>query len=203
MSTSLPILETPRLELRRFEMADAKEIQRLAGDSRIADTTLRIPHPYEDGMAEAWIAHQAETAGPLTELVLAIVRKEDSALLGAIGLAGITGTEAELGYWVGVPYWNRGYCSEAGLAVLEYAFFALRLQRVHADHFKRNPASGRVMEKLGMKRDLNAKKNLVKDNPIPLVRNSKRRRAKSSDFRSVFLIGNPSIIPLDSPFPSP
>jgi len=53
------------------------------------------------------------------------------------------------GYWMGRPYWRNGYCTEAGLAVLEYGFAVLNLNRIHAHHFKRNPASGRVLEKLG------------------------------------------------------
>lgn len=153
MSSSLPTLETSRLRLRPFELWDALEVQRLAGDFRIADTTLRIPHPYEDGMAEAWILQQAETSLQSTEIVFAIVRKQDAALLGAVGLAGIGGGEAELGYWIGVPYWNQGYCSEAAARVIELAFSALGLSRVYANHFRRNPASGRVLQKLGMKPD--------------------------------------------------
>lgn len=156
MANSLPTLETSRLYLRPFEIWDALEVQRLAGDFRIADTTLRIPHPYEDGMAEAWIAQQSDTSLQSAEIVFAIVRKQDAALLGAIGLAGIGGGKAELGYWIGVPYWNQGYCSEAGIAILDFAFSELGLKRIIANHFRRNPASGRVLQKLGMKPDPSA-----------------------------------------------
>jgi ribosomal-protein-alanine N-acetyltransferase len=57
----------------------------------------------------------------------------------------------ELGYWIGKPYWGRGYATEAAAAVLDFAFGPLALHRVEATHFTRNPASGRVMEKLGMR----------------------------------------------------
>lgn len=57
---------------------------------------------------------------------------------------------AEMGYWLGVPYWNRGYMTEAGRAMLAYGFGELELHRIHARHFTRNPASGRVLRKLGM-----------------------------------------------------
>jgi ribosomal-protein-alanine N-acetyltransferase len=169
MPSSLPTLETPRLLLRPFELWDALEVQRLAGDPRIADTTLRIPHPYEDGMAEAWILQQAETSLQSTELVFAVTLKQSAALIGAVGLAGIGGGEAELGYWIGVPYWNQGYCSEAGVAVINFAFSRLGLKRLYANHFLRNPASGRVLEKLGMKLDSSAPTQVEKAGRIEKV----------------------------------
>lgn len=158
----LPNLDTTRLRLRNFKPEDAAEVQALAGDLRIADTTLRVPHPYEDGMAEEFITYLAEVRAKGKEAVFAIERKEDGIFLGAIGLAYIENGEAELGYWIGVPYWNRGYATEAGLAILRYAFFDLGLKRVHANHFQRNPASGRVLQKLGMKLDPTAPTHVTK-----------------------------------------
>jgi ribosomal-protein-alanine N-acetyltransferase len=146
-----PALETLRLVLRPFDLVDAKDVQRLAGDWAIADTTLAIPHPYEDGMAEQWIStHRPKfEAGELANF--AIVLRDARELVGAVGLTIRPGFDrAELGYWVGKPYWGRGYCTEAGHAVLEFGFTALNLNRIHAGHFARNPASGRVMQKLGM-----------------------------------------------------
>ena len=86
------------------------------------------------------------------ELVnFAIVRRADNALLGAIGLRiNQQHTHAELGYWIGQPYWNAGYCTEAAHAVVAYGFEGLKLHRIHASHMTRNPASGRVMQKIGM-----------------------------------------------------
>jgi [ribosomal protein S5]-alanine N-acetyltransferase len=63
------------------------------------------------------------------------------------------GNQAELGYWIGKPYWGHGYCTEAAQAVLRYAFSDLAPVRVHASHFTRNPASGRVMQKIGMRHE--------------------------------------------------
>ena len=146
-----PSLETARLVLRPFLLADAPEVQRLAGERDVAATTLNIPHPYEDGMAEAWIgAHQERyEQGELVNF--AIVLRKDRTLIGAIGLSiEQRHTSAEMGYWIGKPFWNRGYCTEAARAVVSYAFEVLRLNRVHASYMTRNPASGRVMEKVGM-----------------------------------------------------
>jgi ribosomal-protein-alanine N-acetyltransferase len=150
----LPTLETDRLILRPFTLDDAAAIQRLLGDRAIADTTLSIPHPYEDGMAESWIAGRQELIECGERAPFAIERKSDGALIGSINLMDIQpGHQAEFGYWVGVPYWNQGYCTEAGRAMLRFAFSELGLVRVIASHLSRNPSSGRVMQKLGMQHE--------------------------------------------------
>jgi len=147
-----PTLQTERLWLRPFVLADAKEVQRLAGNKAIADTTANIPHPYLDGLAEQWISSHQEgfEAGELINF--AIVLKDSGGLIGAISLMNISAQHerAELGYWIGKPYWNQGYGTEAARAVLEYGFSVLSLNRIHGCFLKRNPASGRVMEKIGM-----------------------------------------------------
>ncbi len=148
-----PTLETKRLTLRPFTMADAPEVQRLAGDRRVAHTTARIPHPYEDGMAETWISTHQDRFEKREEVTFAVIRKEDCALVGAIGLVFHLFDNAEMGYWIGVPDWNQGYATEAAGALLKYGFEDLGLHRIQATHFTRNPASGRVMEKLGMKHE--------------------------------------------------
>ncbi len=151
LPTSMPVLTTERLRLRPFTLLDAPEIQRLAGAREVAAGTLRIPHPYPDGLAEAWVLSQRGAYERGEDLALAIVRLEDGALVGAIGLAFARDDgHAELGYWIGVPYWGRGYATEAARAVLSYGFRALGLQRIHARHFASNPASGRVLRKIGM-----------------------------------------------------
>jgi RimJ/RimL family protein N-acetyltransferase len=149
--TKRPTLNTERLVLRPFTLADAADVQRLAGDRAIASTTLNIPHPYEDGMAEEWIGtHQEEFEGGKSA-TFAIARAQDAALLGAISVAiRQQHRHAELGYWVGKPYWGNGYCTEAARAVLDYGFRVLDLNRIYARHLARNPASGRVMIKAGM-----------------------------------------------------
>lgn len=161
--TSIPTLEGPRLRLRPFTTLDAPEVQRLAGERAIADTTAAIPHPYENGMAEAWIAtHESEfTEGK--GVTWAVVRKEDGVLVGAVSLMAIrAGHQAELGYWIGTPYWSLGYCTEAARLVLRYAFTDLGLWRVHACHFSRNPSSGRVLQKLGLQHEGRRRGHLMK-----------------------------------------
>lgn len=148
--TLIPTLATARLILRPFMLEDAPTVRALAGEREIAEMTT-IPHPYEEGMAEEWIGtHQRAFEGG--ELVTwAITRREDGALLGAMSLSlNKANRYAELGYWVGKPYWGRGYCTEAAQEALRYAFEVLGVNRVQARHMTKNPASGRVMQKIGM-----------------------------------------------------
>ena len=151
---SRPTLETERLVLRPFVPGDAPRVKLLAGERDIAATTVRIPHPYEEGMAENWIATHQEDFERSVSVNFAITLKGTAELIGSIGLILNRDHEnAELGYWIGKPYWNRGYSTEAARAVLRYAFATLRLNRVFAHHFSHNTASGRVMQKLGMRHE--------------------------------------------------
>jgi ribosomal-protein-alanine N-acetyltransferase len=158
------LLETDRLLLRPFTAADAPSVQRLAGDSDIARTTLNIPHPYPDGAAEAWIqaANEAERAG--AQYMRAMVRKDSGELVGCVGL-GVAQRHhrAELAYWVGRPWWNLGYASEAALRMVQFAFTDLGLHRVWAAAMPHNPASMRVMEKIGMRREGHLRHHAFKD----------------------------------------
>lgn len=151
--------------LRPFELSDADDVKRLAGDKAIADTTTAIPHPYEDGMAEEWIATHRPKFESGELLNLAIVSLTSKELIGAIGLMISPIYErAELGYWIGRPYWKNGYCTEAAKAVLRCGFTTLNLNRIYSYHFSRNPASGRVMQKIGMSHEGSTPQHLKKWN---------------------------------------
>jgi len=159
-----PRIETERLVLRGFEQSDASDAQRLAGDRAIADTTTQIPHPYEDGMAEQWISTHAEDFSNGVAVHFAIELIVTKELIGAISLMNIEvlHARAELGYWIGTSYWNNGFCTEAARAVVRYAFDELHLNRVHAQHLTRNPASGSVLVKAGMRHEGLLRQHLCK-----------------------------------------
>jgi len=149
-----PNLTAEDLKLRPFEPGDAPWVQQLAGDRAVAATTLSIPHPYEDGLAEEWIAGHESSYLAGRQANFAVVLKEKDLLIGAIGLEiEIEHKRAHLGYWIGKPYWNNGYCTQAGHALLKFGFAKLNLNRIYAAHFTKNPASGRVMQKIGMKHE--------------------------------------------------
>jgi RimJ/RimL family protein N-acetyltransferase len=146
----LPRIDTPGLCLRPFRSGDAPEVQRLAGDAEVALMTASIPHPYPDGIAEQWIASHAPAWRERREVHFALENQESGLFLGAIGLVLAPERAAELGYWVGRPYWGRGYATEAALAVVAYGFRDLGLEHIQARVLVRNPRSARVLEKTGM-----------------------------------------------------
>jgi ribosomal-protein-alanine N-acetyltransferase len=147
-----PVLESERLRLRPLIKADLPAVLVLAGDRQVAEQTARIPHPLTLAAAEAWLESAfAGTNGP-KEMLFAIERKEDGAFLGAVGLGAGAGQEpAELGFWLGRPYWNRGYMTEAVRRLLRYAFQQREVPAVRACVFHGNVASVRVQEKIGMR----------------------------------------------------
>ena len=148
----IPRLSTERLVLRPFTLADGPVVEALAGAREVADTTLTMPHPYPAGGGASWIATHAENWSRNGVLALAICNRRSNELLGAISLdIDAMHRHGEIGYWIGARYWGNGYATEATQAILEYAFTDLRLHRVQARHFIRNPASGRVLQKVGMK----------------------------------------------------
>lgn len=145
-------LRTAHLILRPLERAHLEFMLPLIGAREVAATTLRIPHPYTRKDAEDYFAAmEPEVAkGNMVRLSLFIAASDE--YCGSMGLHIERDHErAEMGYWIGVPYWGRGYASEAARAVVAYAFDELRLNRVFATVFKGNTASRRVAEKAGMR----------------------------------------------------
>jgi ribosomal-protein-alanine N-acetyltransferase len=146
-----PTLVTRRLILRPFTLEDAPDVKQLAGDRDVAVGMGNMPYPYEDGMAEEWILAQQAGFEKGEQVNFAITRRDQGFLIGSIGLfMERQHQRANLGYWVGKPYWNQGFGTEAARAVLQYGFETLGLNRIQAGYFKSNPASGRIMQKIGM-----------------------------------------------------
>jgi ribosomal-protein-alanine N-acetyltransferase len=144
----LPTLRTSRLTLRPFDDADAPAVQQLASAYEVALNTLSVPHPYPEGAAAEWIALQREEIGKGTLHNFAV--DDGAQAVGSIGLMIKADAIAEIGYWIGVPFWGRGYASEAAAELVRYGFEDLALQRIYAGYYARNAGSGRVMQKVGM-----------------------------------------------------
>jgi RimJ/RimL family protein N-acetyltransferase len=155
VSATIPTLRTARLVLDAFEPDDAAELQRLAGDREIADTTLAIPHPYELDHALAWIGNQRKETARGRAANFAIRLSAGSPIIGSAGLRDIDveHLQAELGFWIGREWWGQGYAREAAAAVIRFGFETLGLNRICAHHMLRNPASGKVLQHVGMLRE--------------------------------------------------
>jgi ribosomal-protein-alanine N-acetyltransferase len=138
------ILKTERLLLRTPVVGDAGRIALLAGDYDVASMTGTIPHPYSEEMAVRWIGslHAGEEG-------VAFAIDLGGELIGCIGYRALEKSHAEMGYWIGKPYWGWGYATEAAKAVIGHIFAREDYVYITAGHFKDNPASARVIEKLG------------------------------------------------------
>jgi RimJ/RimL family protein N-acetyltransferase len=139
----ITVLQTARLKLRAPCHGDVKAIVRLANDCRVAENTVRVPHPYTSGDAEQFVAAVNRQNGEATFMVVL-----DGAPVGACGVEARE-SGAEVGYWIGRPYWGRGYATEAVRAVIDHAFGDLGHDALQAGARISNPASRRVLEKCG------------------------------------------------------
>ena len=137
--------------LRPFALDDAVDVLRFCGDLDLAQMTGLIPHPYLPGMAETWIASHARSRGDGTAYAWAITLSESGAVVGSIELRPSPEEIDSIGYWTGRPYWGRGYMTAAARAVVAIAFAQLDCEELHATHLVRNPASGQIMQKCGMR----------------------------------------------------
>jgi len=160
----IPLLKTKRILLRPFTISDVPELLVLMKDKEISDRTLYIPYPYTEENAVDWIAAQSTDLEEQNGVVFAVTNLSDGELMGAVGLTFIPKyNQAEMGYWIGKKFWNKGYISEAAAKVLEYAFEEVNLKRVHAHYIITNPASGKVMEHIGMKYEGTLRSHIIKN----------------------------------------
>ncbi len=144
-------IETERLVLRALEPMDAGRVEKYASDPGVAKNTAVIPYPYPSGLAVSWIKEVNKNMLTSNNYVVAIVERESGDLVGVVSLAYLDyGKGGELGYWIGRPYWGRGYAPEAVKKMIIVAFNCLSLRRVWANALPENEASIRVMEKVGL-----------------------------------------------------
>ena len=145
---SIPVLETERLILRAPRLGDAKIVAALANDRRIAENTARIPHPYRRTDADDFIL--SANRGSETTFVVAQRNGQGSPqVIGACGFTQIDRHPPEIGYWLGVKFWGKGYATEAVRAVIDHVFTDLDCEAIQSAARVTNPASRRVLEKCG------------------------------------------------------
>ena len=145
-------LESDRLLLRPPEPRDVPAIVTWIGDWDVAKNLSTCPHPYHEEHAHAFLGRAAEGRAKGTDFAFAIVSKTEDRYMGQIGLHLKEG-RFELGYWLGKPFWQAGFASEAARRVVLFAFKSLKAETLWAGWYFDNPASGRVLEKLGFAPD--------------------------------------------------
>ena len=157
------VLNPERLLLRPFRRDDIPALLPLIGAREVAATTLRIPHPYNAADAEKFLEYTERVWENNEGARFGVFLREGERLIGSVGLqANREHRHAELGYWIGVPFWGNGYCSEAVREVVKYGFEVLDLERLFASHFVNNPASGRILQKVGMKHEGTLRRHILK-----------------------------------------
>lgn len=140
---------TERLLLRPGWSEDALALASAIADEGIVRNLASPPWPYTTEDAEAFLARERDPREPS----MLIFRRTLGApqLIGSIGFQALADGRVEFGYWIARAHWGLGYATEAGAAVVANARDTLRIERLHAGHFLDNPASGRVLDKLGFK----------------------------------------------------
>lgn len=147
-------ISTDRLILRMFCMSDAETVTDLCNNYNIFKSTLYLPYPYSIEDAKKWIERHLDNFNTNKLYEFAITNKDTGELYGAISLSNNQMfNHGEIAYWIGEEFWGRGYATEASQAVLKFAFDEKMYHKVYARYFGSNPASGRVLQKIGMKKE--------------------------------------------------
>jgi RimJ/RimL family protein N-acetyltransferase len=146
-------LETDRFIIKPISLDDAEEIYHNVKDYDIARWMINLPHPYPEDGAIKYINEATELMKKGLSYELPIRLKSTRELVGVMALLKVDtkNKNAELGYWIAKKFWNSGFATEASLRVLEFGFKVLNLERIFAKYYPENIASGKVLEKLGMK----------------------------------------------------
>ena len=166
------------ISIEPFALHHAPAVQRLASDPRIAATTL-LPEPYPDDGATTFITLAQQARAAEEAYSFAVLAGDE--LIGSCGLKEVHDGQADLGYWIGVPFWGRGYASEAARLAVVFGFEELGLERITAHALERNPGSWRVLEKLRFQLLERVANPFAKWAPADIIR---RYALEASDWRS-------------------
>jgi [ribosomal protein S5]-alanine N-acetyltransferase len=159
-------LNTPSVILRPWEERDVASLATNANDRRVWENLRdRFPHPYGHAEASSWVAFA--TAQPAPVSLFAVTLRDEA--IGAIGLERFDDVHrgtAEIGYWLGVAHWGRGYATDAATALTAYGFETLGLERIQAGVYDWNPASARVLVKAGYTFEGRMRRHVMKDGKL-------------------------------------
>jgi RimJ/RimL family protein N-acetyltransferase len=170
------------LRLRAPQTADARSIVPMIGDFEIAKNLSSAPHPYFETDWYELLDRVNEGHARGTDFTFVITRASDGAVMGMCGVHWRDGGFFEIGYWLGRPHWGEGFATEAARRISAFAFHDLKVETLVAGYFADNPASGRVLAKLGFApdgmriKDSRARKAPVECNMMLLPREHFGRR---------------------------
>ena len=158
---NFPRIETERLILSGLTEDDLPLVIEYLQEKIFSDLTSNIPFPYRKEDAEFWLKMSKQAFETKKGFTFAIRNKEEK-IIGAIGLHDREDDKAELGYWMAKPFWNQGFVTEAAKAVIDFGFKELGCNKIYATHFLHNPASGKILEKIGMEKEAVLKQHIKK-----------------------------------------
>lgn len=162
MRTGEVTLALATCALRGWRLSDAASLARYANNPNVArDLVDAFPHPYTLDDAHRWIGRHAGIEPPRSFAIVV-----DDRAVGGVGLeigTDIRRRSAELGYWLGEPYWGRGIVTEVVRAVTRYGFATFDLEHIFAGLFERNTGSRRVLEKAGFSLEGRLRMHVTKD----------------------------------------
>lgn len=149
---NFPKLQTQRLKLRELQKDDAKAIAQLANDKNVSRYLSSMPYPYTIEDAKEFMQSSKSDYTKGEKIDFKIIEKSSDKFIGMVGLdISVRHNHGTIGYWLGKEYWSNGYIPEAAATVLEFGFEVLKLHRISSHHLHPNPASGKVLQKIGLK----------------------------------------------------
>lgn len=168
---AFPELYTERLKLRKIQAEDIPSLIKYANNKKISDYILNIPHPYDEPQAVFRIGYALQGFKNKSRFVFGVTLKEGGELIGEISLHIDSDKKAQLGYWIGEPFWGKGIASEAVKAILKFGFDRLNLEEIYATCHTENTASYKVLLNNGMKKQADSgaivQYNLIKPDGLP------------------------------------
>lgn len=161
----MPQLVSGDICLREFSPADRRQLAKLANNRKIFDNVRDFfPHPYSEQNAEEFIGVCMNENPQVTFAIR--FQNEFAGVIGLVLQSDVYRKSAELGYWLGEPFWNKGIASQAVNLVVSYGFYSLELVRIYTGVFDFNKASQRVLEKCGFTLEGIFKKSIIKNGQI-------------------------------------
>jgi RimJ/RimL family protein N-acetyltransferase len=165
----MKIVVNDQVHLSEFRPSDTSALLEHLNDREIYDRTLRIPFPYTENDAAAWLALVAKITEQQGRPVHWAIRSADDTLIGGCGFDDFQvgkSHRAEVGYWLAKPHWGRGIMTAVVGRVCRHAFEEFGLAKITAHVFPHNPASARVLQKCGFQEEGFLRKHYLKDDQL-------------------------------------